>query len=83
MTACEIRYRLGGSGPSALLVDCGHGLRLVTSGVMEGTMPKMRLLAILAERGCDWVPAVGEVLVDDAAAAMPTPARSIDLTARP
>lgn len=65
MTACEIRYRLEGPGPSALLVDCGHGLQLVTSGVMEGTMPHARLLAILAERGCDWIPATGQVIVDE------------------
>ena len=75
MTACEIRYRLGGAGPSALLVDCGHGLQLVTNGVLEGASPRMRLLAILAERGCDWVPATGEVLVDEARAAGPTRAR--------
>jgi hypothetical protein len=65
MTACEIRYRLEGEGPGALLVDCGHGLQLVTNGVMEGTTPRARLLAILAERGCDWVPASGRVMVDE------------------
>jgi hypothetical protein len=65
MTSCTIRYRLDGPGPSALLVDCGDGLQLVTSGVMEGTMPCARLLAILAERGCDWIPASGEIVVPE------------------
>jgi hypothetical protein len=32
---------------------------------MEGTMPHARLLAILAERGCDWIPATGQVIVDE------------------
>ena len=65
MTSCEIRYRLEGQGPAALLVDCGEGLKLYTSGVMEGKMPRARLLAILAERGCDWVPASGQIDVEE------------------
>jgi len=80
MTSCEIRYRLGGAGPSAWLVDCGHGLRLATSGILEGAAPRTRLLGILAERGCDWTPASGEVLVDDAGEgdAVPRPAARPD-----
>ncbi|MCC6315961.1 MAG: hypothetical protein IT337_18330 [Thermomicrobiales bacterium] len=69
MTSCAIQYRLDGPGPSALLVDCGGEFRLVTSGVLDGTMPQTRLLAILAERGCHWVPASGAVRVADAPAA--------------
>lgn len=64
MTACAIRYRLEGSGPAALLVDCEGQLRIYTQGVLGGTMPRTRLLAILAERGCRWIPANGEVDVD-------------------
>ena len=64
MTACAIRYRLAGPGPAALLVDCGGQLRIYTRGVLGGTMPRSRLLAILAERGCRWVTADGEVDVD-------------------
>jgi len=64
MTACAIRYRLDGPGPAALLVDCEGQLRIYTQGVLGGTMPRARLLAILAERGCRWIPASGEVDVD-------------------
>lgn len=64
MPACAIRYRLEGPGPAALLVDCGGQLRIYTQGVLGGTMPRSRLLAILAERGCRWVRAAGEVDVD-------------------
>jgi len=66
MTSCAIRYRLDGPGPGAMLVDCGHGLRLVAREGLEGTMPQARLLAMLAERGLRWVPASGEVVVDEA-----------------
>ena len=71
MTSCAIRYRLDGPGPAAMLVDCGQGLRLVTGERFEGTMPQARLLALLADRGLRWVPATGEVLVDDAAPGSP------------
>jgi len=64
MPACAIRYRLEGPGPAALLVDCGGQLHIYTQGVLGGTMPRSRLLAILAERGCRWVSAGGEVDVD-------------------
>lgn len=64
MTACAIHFRLDGSGPAALLVDCEGQLRIYTQGVLGGTMPRSRLLAILAERGCRWIPANGEVDVD-------------------
>ncbi len=64
MPACAIRYRLEGSGPAALLVDCEGRLRIYTQGVLGGTMPQNRLLAILAERGCRWEPADGEVDVE-------------------
>ncbi len=64
MPACAIRYRLEGPGPAALLVDCGGQLRIYTQGVLGGTMPRTRLLAILAERGCRWERAAGEVEVD-------------------
>ncbi len=64
MTSCTIRYRLEGPGPSALLVECDGKLRIYTRGVLGGTMPRARLLAILAERGCRWVPAHGRVDVE-------------------
>lgn len=71
MTACAIRYRLEGPGPAAMLVDCGGQLRIYTRGVLGGTMPQSRLLAILAERGCRWVPASGTVDVDVPEEAVP------------
>jgi hypothetical protein len=61
MTACAIRYRLDGPGPAAFLVDCEGELRVYARGVLGGTMPRNRLLALLAERGCRWVPAAGSV----------------------
>jgi hypothetical protein len=73
MSACAIRYRLEGSGPSALLVDCDGQLRIYTQGVLGGTMPRGRLLAILAERGCRWIPATGQVDVDLSEEARPLP----------
>lgn len=64
MAACAIRYRLDGPGPAAFLVECDGRLRLYTRGVLGGVMPKSRLLAVLAERGCRWVPATGEVVLE-------------------
>lgn len=73
MPACAIRYRLEGPGPAALLVDCDGQLRIYTQGVLGGTMPRGRLLAILAERGCRWIPATGQVDVDFSEEARPLP----------
>ena len=61
MTACAIRYRLDGPGPAAFLVDCDGELRVYARGVLGGIMPHSRLLALLAERGCRWVPASGAI----------------------
>jgi hypothetical protein len=77
MTACAIRYRLDGPGPAAFLVDCEGELRVYARGVLGGSMPRNRLLALLAERGCRWVPAGGSVEVN----LEPLPARTED--ARP
>lgn len=63
-TTCTIRFRLDGPGPAAFLVDCGGELRVYARGGLGGVMPRGRLLALLAERGCRWVPASGSVLVD-------------------
>ena len=76
MTACAIRYRLDGPGPAAFLVDCEGQLRVYARGVLGGIMPTSRLLALLAERGCRWVPAAGAVeldLGDGPATPEPTP----------
>lgn len=64
LTACTIRFRLDGPGPAAFLVDCAGELRVYARGGLGGLMPRGRLLALLAERGCRWVPASGSVLVD-------------------
>jgi hypothetical protein len=76
MTACAIRYRLDGPGPAAFLVDCDGELRVYARGALGGVMPTSRLLALLAERGCRWVPASGAVELDlgePPAATQPTP----------
>jgi hypothetical protein len=64
MTACAIRYRLDGPGPAAFLVDCEGQLRVYARGVLGGIMPRTRLLALLAERGCRWVPTSGAIDLD-------------------
>ena len=64
MTACAIRYRLDGPGPATYLVDCDGQLRVYARGVLGGVMPASRLLAVLADRGCRWVPATGEIALD-------------------
>ncbi|HEU0114774.1 MAG TPA: hypothetical protein VFQ80_08855 [Thermomicrobiales bacterium] len=64
MTACTIRYRLDGPGPAAFLVECDGRLRLYTRGMLGGVMPRTRLLAVLAERGCRWIPASGTIELD-------------------
>lgn len=64
LTACAIRYRLDGPGPAAFLVDCGGEMRVYARGGLGGVMPRGRLLALLAERGCRWVPASGIVPID-------------------
>ena len=64
MTACTIRYRLDGPGPAAFLVECDGRLRLYTRGMLGGAMPRARLLAVLAERGCRWTPATGTIELD-------------------
>jgi hypothetical protein len=64
MTACAIRYRLDGPGPATFLVDCDGELRVYARGVLGGVMPASRVLATLADRGCRWVPASGQVLLD-------------------
>ena len=65
MTACAIRYRLDGPGPATYLVDCDGQLRVYARGVLGGVMPASRLLAVLADRGCRWVPAYGPVDLDE------------------
>jgi hypothetical protein len=65
MTACAIRYRLDGPGPAAFLVDCNGHLRVYARGVLGGVMPTSRLMALLAERGCRWVPDSGRVVLDE------------------
>jgi hypothetical protein len=64
MTACAIHYRLDGPGPAAFLVDCEGQLRVYARGVLGGVMPRSSLLAVLADRGCQWVPASGAVELD-------------------
>ena len=64
MPACAIRYRLDGPGPAAFLVDCDGELRVYARGALGGIMPTSRLLALLAERGCRWVPASGAIELD-------------------
>lgn len=64
MTACTIRYRLDGPGPTAYLVECDGRLRLYTRGMLGGALPRTRLLAVLAERGCRWIPATGTIELD-------------------
>lgn len=64
MPACAIRYRLDGPGPAAFLVDCDGEFHVYARGSLGGAMPTGRLLALLAERGCRWVPAAGEVVLD-------------------
>jgi hypothetical protein len=64
MTACTIRYRLDGPGPAAFLVECDGRLRLYTRGMLGGALPRTRLLAVLAERGCRWIPATGTIDLD-------------------
>ncbi len=80
MAACQIRYRLEGPGPAAMIVECDGVMRLYTDGVMGGTMPRARLLAILAERGCDWIPAAGSVDVDVTRDTLPMPVAPKGLT---
>ena len=64
MTACAIRYRLDGPGPAAFLVECEGELRVYARGTLGGAMPQSRVAAFLAERGCRWIPAGGEILLD-------------------
>ncbi|HET7092410.1 MAG TPA: hypothetical protein VFI22_03005 [Thermomicrobiales bacterium] len=64
MTACTIRFRLDGPGPATFLVECDGRLRLYTRGMLGGAMPRTRLLAVLAERGCRWIPATGTLELD-------------------
>ncbi len=61
MTTCAIRYRLDGPGPAAFLIECDGQLRIYTRGVVGGVMAASRLLSVLAERGCRWMPAQGSV----------------------
>jgi hypothetical protein len=61
VTSCTIRFRLDGPGPATFLVECDGRLRLYTRGMLGGVMPRTRLLAVLAERGCRWIPATGTV----------------------
>ena len=74
MTACAIRYRLDGPGPATFLVDCDGELSVYARGVLGGVMPASRVLATLADRGCRWVPASGQVLLDADGAAGDDPA---------
>lgn len=70
MTACVIRYRLDGPGPAAFLVDCNGNLRVYARGVLGGVMPPSRLMALLAERGCRWVPDSDRVDLDESLPAL-------------
>jgi len=72
MPACAIRYRLDGSGPATYLVDCDGELRVYARGVLGGSMPRPRVSALLAEPGSRWVPATGDVLLDEWTASVPT-----------
>ena len=71
MTACAIRYRLDGPGPATYLVDCEGQLRVYARGTLGGVMPASRLLAVLADRGCRWVPASGSVELAEPAEVAP------------
>jgi len=64
MTACAIRFRLDGPGPAAFLVECEGQLRVYTRGTLGGAMPMNRVAALLADRGCRWLPAGGELELD-------------------
>ena len=64
MPACAIRYRLDGPGPAAFLVDCDGQYHVYARGTLGGALPANRLLALLADRGCRWVPASGEIALD-------------------
>jgi len=79
MAACQIRYRLEGSHPQAMIVECDGVLRLHTEGLLGGTTPQARLLAILADRGCDWIPSAGAIEVDVARDTVPFPAAPFGL----
>lgn len=76
-TACAIRYRLDGSGPAAFLVDCDGEMRVYARGGLGGVMPRGRLLALLAERGCRWVPASGTIQLDPDGRGPDAPARAL------
>lgn len=67
MTACAIRYRLDGPGPAAFLVDCDGRFHVYARGTVGGALPTPRVLALLADRGCRWVPAGGDIDVDQSA----------------
>lgn len=64
MTSCEIRYRLEGSGPSTLLVNCDGEVRMHTSDRIANHAHRSRLLALLAESELRWIPASGSVDIE-------------------
>lgn len=70
--SCAIRYRLDASGPATFLVDCdddGDGeLRVYARGELGASVPRPRVSALLAEPGSRWVPASGDIVLDEAAA---------------
>ena len=67
MTACTIRYRLDGPGPSTFLVECDGELRVYTRGRLGGVVSRSQVLASLAARGMRWIPAAGQIELDLAA----------------
>lgn len=70
MPACAIRYRLDGPGPATYLVECDGMFHLFTRGALGAALPAYRLPLLLDSRAQHWVPATGDLRLEDQAGAM-------------
>jgi hypothetical protein len=64
VSICAIRYRLDGPGPAAFIVECDGRYHLYTRGSLGAALPDYSLTAMLAARGYRWVPATGDLILD-------------------
>ncbi len=64
MSTCAIRYRLDGPGPAAFIVECDGRHYLYTRGSLGAALPDHSVMAMLGARGYRWVPATGDLILE-------------------